>query len=83
MATKKEKKVDIKDTKKAEIMGIITEALTGAGIEVLDGEGFGFTKHTIVARTAETDIQIKPITPKAGITKYESEDEEKTEEKAE
>ena len=36
-----------------------------------DGKTFGMTAGTLVVRMGETDIQLKPITPKTGITRYE------------
>ena len=65
------KKVNIKETKKEEILKIIAKALQEVGIEVLEGTDYGFTATTLVARTTETDIQIKLITPKAGVIRYE------------
>ena len=65
------KKINLKDTAKADMMAKITETLAAAGIEILTGTDFGFTTTTLVARTADTDIQIKLITPKAGVTRYE------------
>lgn len=74
---KKMKKINPKDTQKNEVMTVVREALVNAGFEVLDGEDFAMTKGTIVAHHATCDVQIKPITPKAGIDRYEVvEDEE-------
>lgn len=67
----KVKKVDPKAVAKKALMETVSNALTSAGFEVLDGSEFGMTAGTIVIRTAETDIQLKPITPKAGVTRYE------------
>lgn len=77
MANKKMKKVNPKDTAKKEIMEVISKALAAAGYDVTDGEDFAMTKGTIVAHHATCDVQIKPITPKAGVDRYEVvEDEE-------
>lgn len=65
------KKVDPKAVEKASIMSKVAEALGSQGLEVLDGEAFGMTKGTLVVRTAVCDVQIKPITPKAGVVRYE------------
>ena len=65
------KKVDPKAVAKSTVMSTVADALRGAGLEVLDGAQFGMTAGTIVVRTPDTDIQIKPITPKAGIVRYE------------
>lgn len=70
------KKVDPKVVAKVSIMEKVAEALRSQGLEVLDGAEFGMTKGTIVVRTADTDIQVKPITPKAGLTRYEVAEEE-------
>ncbi len=74
MAKKTTKKVDVKAVAKNKVMEGITDYLRSSGYEVFtDSASFGFTKGTIVVRTANTDIQLKPITPKAGITRYEQE----------
>ena len=52
-------------------MAIVSMALKDAGYEVKDGVDYGMTKGTIVVESALTDIQIKPITPKTGINRYE------------
>lgn len=72
----KTKKVDPKVVAKKSLMETVSNALTSAGFEVLDGSEFGMTTGTIVVRTADTDIQLKPITPKAGLTRYEVAEEE-------
>lgn len=69
---KKIKKINPKDTQKNEIMTIVREALVNAGFEVLDGEGFAMTKGTVVVRAGVCDVQLKPITPKVGIDRYEA-----------
>ena len=65
------KKVDVKGNAKNEIMAIIHKALDEAGITYKDGVEFGMTKGTIVVEHKDSDVQIKPITPKAGITRYD------------
>ena len=71
MANKKMKKINPKDTQKNEVMTVVREALVNAGFEVLDGEDFAMTKGTVVVRAGVCDVQLKPITPKAGIDRYE------------
>ena len=70
------KKINPKDTQKNEIMTIIREALVNAGYEILDGENFAMTKGTIVVRAEKCDVQLKPITPKVGIDRYEMVDDD-------
>ena len=71
MAKKTAKKVDPKMTFKGEVMATVTTALEGAGYEIFSGEDFGFTKGTLVIRGESYDMQLKPITPKAGVERYE------------
>jgi len=66
----KVKVVDPKVTRKAEVSAIVREAFESRGIEVLDGADFGFTAGTLVLRFPEFDVQLKPITPKAGVERY-------------
>lgn len=68
---KKIKKINPKDTQKNEVMNVVRDALTKAGYEILDGEDFAMTKGTVVVRAGVCDVQLKPITPKAGIDRYE------------
>ena len=68
---KKTKKINPKDTQKNEVMTVVREALTKAGYEILDGEDFAMTKGTVVVRAGVCDVQLKPITPKAGVDRYE------------
>lgn len=68
---KKEKKVDVKAVEKERISNILRECCSIAeGLEIQDGEAFGFTKSSFVVRTAVCDIQVKIISPKAGVTRY-------------
>ena len=76
MANKKTKKINPKDVAKKEIMEIISKALADAGFEIANGEEFAMTKGTIVAHHPTCDVQIKPITPKAGVDRYEKDEEE-------
>ena len=67
---KRAKKVNEKDVAKAEIMEIIQNALTEKGINWKCGVAYGMTNGTIIVEHEKTDIQIKPINPKAGVTRY-------------
>jgi hypothetical protein len=42
-----------------------------AGYEVKDGAEFGFTKGSFIVVDPATDVQVKLISPKAGMTRYE------------
>ena len=68
---KRTKKVNEKDIAKNEIMAIIKKALEDNGISFKDGVDYGMTKGTIIVEHEKADVQIKPITPKAGITRYQ------------
>lgn len=76
MGKKVVKKVDVKKVAKMEVNGNVKEMFEGLGIEILDGAEFGFTEGTLVARLEKCDVQIKLITPKAGIDRYEKLEEE-------
>lgn len=79
MSKKAVKKVDVKKVEKDKVMEIVRAALVAAGYGVDDGADFGFTAGTVVVKGAKCDVQIKPITPKAGVDRYEAlvdEDEE-------
>lgn len=76
MAVKKTKKVNPKDIAKKEVMEIIHNALRENGIEFEDGANYGMTKGTIVVSHKIADVQIKPISPKAGLDRYELAEEE-------
>ena len=68
---KRTKKVNEKDIAKYEIMAIIHKALEDNGISFKDGVDYGMTKGTIIVEHEKADVQIKPITPKAGLTRYQ------------
>jgi hypothetical protein len=68
---KRTKKVNEKDIAKYEIMAIIQKALEENGIKFKDGVNYGMTKGTIIVEHEKADVQIKPITPKAGLTRYQ------------
>lgn len=65
------KKVDPKATAKKSVMEIVSKAITEAGMIVVDGADYGMTAGTIIVQTEQFDVQIKPITPKAGVERYE------------
>lgn len=65
------KKVDPKAVAKKSVMAIITEALTANGMTVIDGSDYGMTAGTVIIRLEQFDVQIKPITPKTGVDRYE------------
>lgn len=74
------KKVDAKKVAKVEVMKVVEQALKDAGYMVMDGALFGMTAGTMVIRGEKVDVQIKPITPKAGLDQYaELEDEDEVE----
>lgn len=73
---KKMKKINPKDTAKTNLMAVICESLKQLEIPVEDGMEYGFTKGTLVIHAPECDIQLKPITPKAGIDRYVKDKEE-------
>ena len=68
---KRTKKVNEKDIAKYEIMAIIQKALEENGIKFKDGVDYGMTRGTIIVEHEKADVQIKPITPKAGLTRYQ------------
>ena len=65
------KKVNEKDIAKDEIMAIIRKALEENGIKYKDGVEYGMTKGTIIVEHDKADVQIKPISPKAGLNRYQ------------
>lgn len=65
------KKVNEKDVAKATVMKVVVDALATAGYQVSEGSEYGMTSGTIVVHAGACDVQIKPITPKAGVTRYE------------
>ena len=68
----KSKKVDVKRLAKQELSDLFKEFLLEKGIEVSsNAEDFGFTQGTLVAHMEKTDVQIKLITPKAGLERYQ------------
>ena len=76
MANKKVKKVNPKDTTKAVLMEVIRETLEQLEIPTEDGANYGFTKGTLVIHAPECDVQLKPITPKYDLKRYNKVDDE-------
>ena len=82
MAKKTTKKVDVKKVSKLELSKLLADFLVEKGVTVhTNAEDYGFTEGTLVVETEACDVQVKFITPKAGVTKYEvvSEDEDAAE----
>jgi hypothetical protein len=76
MAKKTVKKVDVKKVSKKEVSTQIMELFNGLGMEIEDGVLYGFTEGTLVLHMEKCDVQIKLITPKAGVERYEILEEE-------
>ena len=70
----KTKKVNVKDEMKKMVKNEISEKLRNLG-NFSEGKEYGFTKDTLILHTTECDIQIKLVTPKTGITRYEIEED--------
>ena len=68
---KKTKKIDVKKEAKRGLSEFIGQLLNSSDIAIERGTEFGFTEGTIVAHLDEVDVQIKMITPKSGLTRYE------------
>jgi hypothetical protein len=68
----KGRKVDVKKAAKEELSNLFKEFLMEKGIEVSDNaEDFAFTQGTLVVHMEKTDVQVKLITPKAGLDRYQ------------
>ena len=72
----KTKKINQKEIGKNKVMEILKECLTQNDISFENGEEFGFTKGTLVLHLEDFDMQLKPITPKIGVERYEKLEEE-------
>ena len=68
---KKTRKVNPKDLAKAKVMEVLIATLEGKEIEYTNGAEYGMTKGTIVVHIDGYDVQIKPISPKAGLDCYQ------------
>ena len=69
--TVKKKKVNVKDQAKQEVMAIIEKALEKEGISFKCGVDYNMTNGTIIVEHELADVQIKPISPKAGLDRYQ------------
>lgn len=68
----KNKKIDVKRAAKQELSKLFEEFLVEQGIEVSsNAEDFAFTQGTLVVHMEKTDVQVKLITPKAGLDRYQ------------
>ena len=75
------KKVDYKKEEKMAVKGSVQELFQELGFVVNDGKDvYGFTDGTLVVEMSKCDIQIKLISPKSGIDRYEKLEEEEEEE---
>lgn len=79
MAKKTVKKVDIKKVAKLAVSEQIKQMFTGLDIEVGNGVDYGFTEGTLVLHMEKCDVQVKLITPKAGVERYDLLEEEEEE----
>lgn len=88
MAKKTSKKTPTtKEVLKRDVREIIVKALTEAGVDFTEDSGkFGFTRGTLVVTKEDTeekvgaDLQIKFMSPKAGLDHYPTVEEEEEEE---
>ena len=71
MAKKTTKKANPKNEMKEQVTNILSKALLNENLNIEDGTEYGFTKGTIVVHGETVDLQIKLITPKAGVERYE------------
>ena len=76
MAKKTTKKIDVKKVTKIEVSEIIKNLFEEKGIIVSNGQDFGMTEGTLILTMDKCDVQVKLITPKAGIDRYETLEEE-------
>ena len=67
----KTRKIDVKKAAKIDISEMFVEFLEAKGIEVdTNYADYAFTQGTVVVHMDNTDVQVKFITPKHGITRY-------------
>lgn len=70
--TRKVRKVDVKKEAKIILSQEIAQFLMEKGYNVQENhEDFGFTGGTLVIGMEKTDVQLKLITPKAGLDRYQ------------
>ena len=66
------KKINVKMAAKMELSETIFNALADAGVSVSkESDDYGFTSGTLVIHGDVTDVQVKLITPKAKVWRYE------------
>lgn len=65
------KKVNVKNQAKDEVMAIIEKALEEQGIKFKNGVDYAMTNGTIIVEHKLADVQIKPISPRAGLDRYQ------------
>ena len=80
MAKKTVKKVDVKKVTKMEVSTQIAEMFGKLGVTVGLADDYGFTEGTLVLSMPKCDVQVKIITPKSGVDRYEKVTEEEEEE---
>ena len=82
---KKIKKVDVKKVAKLEVSALIRNLFEEMEITVGSAEDYGFTEGSLVLDMPQCDVQVKIITPKAGIDRYDiiTEEEEEVKEQEE
>lgn len=74
---KTKKAPSVKETMKNEVATAVRTALENLGFRIdTDYESYGFTKGTLIVKGEATDVQVKFMTPKAGVNHYEKEEEE-------
>ena len=74
---KTKKAPSAKEAMKNEVVTAVRTALENLGFEVdTDHESYGFTKGTLVVKGENADVQVKFMTPKAGVDHYEKEEDE-------
>ena len=85
MAKKTVKKVDVKKVTKMGVSTQIAEMFGKLGVTVGLADDYGFTEGTLVLKMEKCDVQVKIITPKSGVDRYEkiTEEEEVEEEEVE
>lgn len=85
---KKVTPVQMKSKTKTHVSNAIAEALTAAGFTVASGDDYGFKANTLVIRDVDVtgepfDVQVSFTTPKAGLSNYDANLEDKEDEAAE
>lgn len=68
------KKVDVKKLAKETVSRKVMETLAAAGFDIELGDKYGMSAYTLIVHNKDTDVQIKFITPKAGVQRYEKTD---------